>query len=72
MAAKTCKEFVNIFWAEHGRQPTFGEVWNAAKAAEALKTSHNKQSTPLPNCVSCGNDKCSMLAGVCSKWLPVK
>ena len=41
-----------------------------AKLVEENGSSHNKQSTPLPSCISCGNNKCSMQAGSCSNWRP--
>jgi len=41
-----------------------------ALKAKVDSTAHNKQSTPLPSCISCGNNKCSMQAGSCSNWRP--
>jgi len=50
------------------RDEVCAEVEALRKENAALK----QRITRLPNCETCGNVKCSMQAGVCGKWQPVK
>jgi len=43
--------------------------WKAAKAAEALKPSHNKQSTPFECCERCYYKQCLSCNDVASSFV---
>ena len=69
---KRYTNFVDEFGKTIVLESQVGEFVKFDDVKELLQTATNKQSTPLQNCVSCGNDSCSMQAGVCAKWKPVE
>lgn len=42
------------------------------KECDSQQTTNNARDETVRSCISCGNERCSMQAGVCSKWVQVK
>lgn len=48
------------------------QAWDIihAKLVESTNSSHNKQSQPLPACITCAVPGCGMKAGYCGMYKP--
>ena len=48
-------------------------AYQTLKAAVLAQQTHNNaRDETVRSCTNCGNEQCSMQAGVCSKWVQVK
>ena len=69
------KDDVNLVYDflhdEYGDSPFFPAMVRIKTAlAESTNSSHNKQSTPLPACITCAVPNCGMKAGYCGSYKP--